>query len=376
MGFLRLTRKTVIPNSNRVTVNVPPSCWLNLAKGSAPLIDPNNASPDGYPKTTPASSWIFQSARPPAGYFGSYVWKWTGQGSMQIAGTAILVSAGGGGGYQGLAYPQGDLSTNVTIVSQADPNVTFQFGYLIQSIGPGASNGAGGNLIRIAVKTNFLNNGMAAGDHGHHRGQRQHHRSEHRLEPAVKTTIAVDPSHFDLQGSTYTNAQAGAAGSAVYAPVQIAFYFSAGGTYGTGATQMKDLVFCRAADESAITAGQYMDNVLIGQLQYLMNSAGQSDKGWLRFMDQSAVQGGFECDFSQRTPVTYVSWSATRWCDGYWINNIANASDALTCSNPSNSGSGAYVDGEVVQGNISAANTTRNPTLAITGRAGGAKFYL
>ena len=53
------------------------------------------------------------------------------------------------------------------------------------------------------------------------------------------------------------------------------------------------------------------------------------------------------------------------------------AGDAYTCANPSASpASGAYIDMETVQGILSGSNTGGLPTLAISGRSGGAKPVL
>ena len=144
----------------------------------------------------------------------------------------------------------------------------------------------------------------------------------------------------------------------------------AGGTY----SGMSNLVWCKTADETAISNGQIVDGTLVTQLQALLGGSNPASYGWLRFMDLSGVQGNYEGDFSQRMPSTYLSYSAVRWVPGYWTGAITNGgSDVYTCADPSVStwSGSAYIDNAIVQGAISATNTGGTPTLNVGGH--GAK---
>src|SRR5256885_889141 len=67
--------------------------YANLAKDFTFPSDPTNSDANGYPIRTPSSAW---GANPsmPVGYFGDYVWKFRGRGSMQFSPGAIIRSGG------------------------------------------------------------------------------------------------------------------------------------------------------------------------------------------------------------------------------------------------------------------------------------------
>ena len=349
-------------NNNRVTINAPAG-YLNIAKTFAFNIDPTNQSSDGYPVTTPSSSWTAGSSPSmPAGYYGSFVWKFSGQGSMQVFGSVVVTS--GGTSIVGLGTNTGDASGNVTILSQTNPRVVFAFGWNIQAISQGASNGSGGNFIRISTKTGYFANGGATGLVVNITGANTNTGAN-----GTWTVTQIDNQTFDLQGTVYTNAQASAAGTAIYVGTALSIFMLGSGTF----SSMSNLVWCKAGDETAITNGQIIDNTLLSQLQALMGGSSPSTYGWLRFMDLSGVQANYEGDFSQRMPSTYLCYTAQRWCSGYWTGAITNSSDAYTCSDPSVStwSGSAYIDNAIVQGAISATNTGGTPTLNVGGH--GAK---
>ena len=89
-------------------------------------------------------------------------------------------------------------------------------------------------------------------------------------------------------------------------------------------------------------------------------------------MDLSGVQSSFECDFSQRIPVTALCYQSAfgNYRPGYWAGTITNGgSDNYTCSDPSVStwNGSAYIDNAIVIGNPSATNAGGKPTLAVGG---------
>ena len=354
-------------NPNRVTINVPAvqaGLYLNFAKGFGwPPLDPTTTSSDGYPSSTPASN-IGCNAFLDSSYSGNYVWKWSGTASMEIlsGGPLIVIT---GGAFVGLGTDSGDFNTgaNVTIASQTNPRVVFAFGFFIQSISQGASNGLGGNLIRIGLKTNY-----AAGSFG---GMTMTVAGANTNTGANGQWVInqIDNQTFDLEGSVFTNAQASAAGTITYGVGATSLSMPASGTY----SGFSSFVWCRQADETAVGNGQIIDNDIISQFQYLMNSGGSfASRGWARFMDLSSVQASFESDWSQRIPVTALCYqsAAGNYRPGYWVGAITNGgSDNYTCSDPSVStwNGSAYIDNAIVIGTPSATNTGGSPTLAVGG---------
>lgn len=359
-------------NANRVTINAPAG-YLNLAKGFGFNIDPNNMSSDGYPTTTPTGgTYGSNPSFPPANYFGSFVWKWTGTGAMQWTGAPPIVVTSGGLNIFELNSASGDLAAgNVSVVTQnlavgaTSPRIVFSVGWNIQAI---ANNGSG--LIRITTKTGFASTattGLVVTITGANANTNAN---------GTWTITAVDNQNFDLQSSTFANTQ-GVAGTATYAGSGLTSFKMLNG-FGTSFSGMSDLVICRSTDEASITAGLITDLVLVNQLKYLMNSASRGSPGWLRFMDLSAVQASFEGDFAQRVPSTYLCYNATGVRPGYWTPSASGAitraaSDVYTCSDPSVSvwNGSTYIDNAIVQGVPSATNSAGTPTLNVGGH--GAK---
>jgi hypothetical protein len=355
-------------NNNRVTINVPSvrsGLYLNMAKGFPwPPLDPTTTSSDGYPTSTPSSTigcnpFLDQT------YFGNYVWKWSGSASMELlsGGPMIVVT---GGAFMGLGTNSGDFNTgaNVAIVSQTNPRVVFAFGFYIQSISQGASNDLGGNLIRIGLKKNYANGANFTGTTFNVAGANSNTGANGNW-----VVNQVDNQTFDLEGSSYTNPQASAAGTITYGVGGLALQMLATGTY----SGFSNLVWCRAGDETAVANGQIIDNDIISQLQYLMNGGTSlASRGWARFMDLTGVQGSFECDFSQRIPATALCYQSAfgNYRPGYWAGTITNGgSDNYTCSDPSVStwNGSAYIDNAIVIGRPSATNSGGSPTLAVGG---------
>lgn len=366
MGILLLGASS--NNDSRVTINVPTGQYLNLAKGFGFAIDPNNQSADGYPVTVPSSGWGSNPSMP-LGYYGSFVWKWSGTGCMQLSGHSIVVTSGGLDVFE-INANSGDAKQNITLLDQSftsgvtNPRVVFSFGWNIQAI---SNNGSG--LIRITTKTGWFAWGGATGLVVQISGANAN-TGANGTWPVTK----IDDQTFDLQGSAFTNAQASPAGIANYAAQNLDVHMYPGGTY----SGMSGLVWCKSADEADITSGLIADTVLVNQLVYLMNSASRGTPGWLRFMDVSGVQSSFEADFTQRIPASYINYSPGNYRPGYWtpstngaITNIG--SDAYTCADPSVSvwSGSSYIDNANVQGIFSATNTAGNPTLNVGGH--GAK---
>lgn len=356
-------------NTNRVTLNAVTG-YLNLVKGFGFVPDPLNADANGYPVTVPTSNMLANTSMP-GGYFGEYVWKWTGQGSMQIVGSPPLIVSAGGTAIVELGTSSGvTVGGNTTVLSQTAPRITFAFGVNIQSITNSAvSNGAGGTKIRIGTSSGYAAN-LATGNILNVQGV-----TTQTNALGTWTITKIDAQTFDLDSSTWSAGQGvgGVQGRAIVQAANLSIYITTSGTF----SGFSDLVWCRTADEASITSGLLVDNVLIDQYRYLLNPNGiAAPDAWLRFMDLIGVQSSFECDFSQRIPASYISYNATsNMRPGYLTTSPSGAitnsgGDAYTCANPTSS-SGSYVDGEIVQGILSATNTGGNPTLNVGAR--GAK---
>ena len=67
--------------------------FANLAKGFGFASDPTNMDANGYPIRTPTTNWLANPSMP-EGYFGDFVWKFRGRGSMQFSPGAIIRSGG------------------------------------------------------------------------------------------------------------------------------------------------------------------------------------------------------------------------------------------------------------------------------------------
>ena len=333
--------------------------YLNIAKQFVWNVDPTNMNADGYPAALPTNPWSCGMGLTP-GYYGSWTLSWTGTASMQISGPPLIVL--GGGTYFGLGGSTGDIQGNATITSQANPAVVFQFGWNIQSI---TSGGPGGTAIKIVNKTGWVGQFAV----GNTIPIQITGANTNTGANGNWTAVVIDATSFYLQGSTFTNAQGSAGGIAVYAGQATLTILNTGSF-----SSFANLIFCRTPDYTAVQAGSYWDGMggvtglttLVGQLKDL-------NPGWLRFMDLSTVQGNFEKDWAQRTPVTAISWptSDARWIHDYWIsgNNFAQTGDAYSCSDPTVSvWSGTdYIDGAIVQGHIVTPNTGGTPTLAVGG---------
>ena len=124
--------------------------YANLAKGFGFASDPANSDTKGYPIRTPTTPWL-ANPRMPEGYFGDFVWKFRGRGSMQLSPGAIIRS--GGLNIHSLNGNSGDTDRNTTIADKTNPRVVFSFGAVVQNMSPSpVSNGDGGRRIRLTFK--------------------------------------------------------------------------------------------------------------------------------------------------------------------------------------------------------------------------------
>jgi hypothetical protein len=313
--------------------------YANLAKGFVFSSDPTNADAKGYPINTPLVPWIANPSMP-IGYFGDYVFKFKGRGSMQFSPCAIIRS--GGANIVNVAKDFGDTGGNTTILDKSNPRVVLAFGAFIQNISQSPeSNGAGGRRIRLTFKPGYANSmslvvRVQALDH---------HGQSAAL--GIWNCARIDGNTLDLISNVTTGMPStwdsrdpyiGPGGEAISQASDVAVYILNQGSF----SKFADLVFCKLGNETLVDAGKIVDPDLIAQLQY-------EKPAWLRFMDLSAVQASYENDFPRRVPITnlYYPGSSGRYVPDYWVGTITRrADDTYTCANPIASGGGGYVDNE------------------------------
>ncbi|ABQ33250.1 hypothetical protein [Bradyrhizobium sp. BTAi1] len=339
--------------------------YANLAKHFVFNSDPGNQDANGYPIKTPATN---MGANPsmPEGYFGDFVWKFRGRGSMQFSPGALIRS--GGQNIVGVSGNTGETNYNTTILDKTNPRVVLTFGANILNMSPSpVDNGAGGRRVRLTFKPGFANSASPvikvqalAG-----RGQAS--------AAGIWKSVRVDPNTVDLVANALTGEPAawnpndpyrGPGGEAIWQATNIAVYILAQGTF----SGFSNLVFCKAENETLVDSGALVDPLLIEQMRHLRPS-------WLRFMDLTGVQASYESEFARRVPAASLFYPGPggRFVPDYWVGSIKRGpEDAYTCVSRSGPSAGPYRDNEVVQGVLDLPNKGINPTLNVDGR--GAKY--
>jgi hypothetical protein len=330
--------------------------YLNIMKGiSAGSDDPafvasldQDQYPQGILRKAAGGNFPF-----PINYLGRLVWKWRGQGSLQfLALPAIIYS--GGANVVGVNAASGDIGGNMTVKDRSNPRVEFAWGWKIQSMSQSpVSNGADGHLIRLTSKPGYLGNVQTNATI-----KVQGIRGQSNAQGIWKCT-KVDNQTVDLQGSTWNSADPhnGPSGEAILSVGQISVSFPAG-TY----SSFRDLILCRSADETSIDAGLQISQAAI-------DSYAELNPRYLRFMDMLAVINSTATNFKYRARPSAMNYGAGRIEPACWVGRLArDANDAYVCVKPSASGSGAYLDGEIIQGYADLANSTATPTLNVGGR--------
>jgi len=336
---------------------------LNLMKTFNLRVPPAQADSNGYPTSTLGSA-VGSQGSVPSNYYGQYVWKWSGAASMTANGSPAIVYSSANCTLPGLS--NNCVGNNFTITNATagiNPRVVFKYGSLISSVSGG--NGSPvvltlinspaafniGNSIKIGVGVSA---GLAAGPNSD--GSWTISGSSLGQITLANSTGVTSPTVTGTGGP-------GVQSEAVIDNAAVALFLNSGATF----SSFTALVYCQAANESAINAGQLVDPAYVVQLQALKPA-------WLRFMDMSGVQGSWETDFAARTLPSYITWpgSAGWFNSNYWVGTVHNSgSDAYTCSAPSLTNTGAYHNGEVVQGTVDITNSGGTPTLNVNGR--GAK---
>ena len=325
--------------------------FMNLLKGTAnwsssPAGWQSQLNADGYPTAIPSND-INGGCSLPSNYYGRYVVSFSGTGSVVLAGPGFIV-------YSGSGFVQvGNLAFGLYIVGQTNPTVEFALGTLVSGA---ANNGSG--LIRLTVGSTInIQNGQL-----------------YTVQGVTGTTEAnglwavtvVDGTHFDLQGSVFSNAYV-SGGEAIAQSGGLGVIFKAQGPY----SGMSNAVLCRKADSDGsnafgLQAGYRVNADLVARLQQLRPYA-------VRFLNLMGVINSLASDYTRRPALSTFTYNndLVQFVPSYWTTITRGGSDAYTCANPGASGSGAYVDGEVVQGVVDNTNLTMTPTLNVGGR--GAK---
>jgi hypothetical protein len=336
---------------------------LNIAKTLSLSVPPSQINANGYP-TSALSSDVGSQGSIPGNYYGSYVWSWNGAASMYANGSPAIVYSFTNCTIPGLT--NNCVSNNFTITNATagvNPRVVFRYGLLIT----GVSGGNGSPVVLTVALTNFALGATV----------------NVKLQVGVSSNLANGPNSdgsWTLSaGGGGTNTITLASSTGVISPTitgsggpgvqsevvmensSVALYIKSGGTI----SGFSNLVYCQAANESAIMSGQLVDPAYVAQLKQL-------GVKWLRMMDVSGVQGSWDTDFTARVPSSYIDWPGGYFNTNYWVGTIHNAgSDVYTCSAPPLTNTGPYHNGEIVQGTIDITNSGGTPTLNVNGR--GAK---
>jgi len=362
------------PNIGRVVINTEGANGLmNKAKGiqidwsSNVTFDSN-----GYPQVAPTVTAQCNPVWFP-NYTGDIILKWSGQVAFGLDGAYVILD---GGAFVAGVTPAniGDTAGGGSELTKfynpsaaPNPRVRVRQGWNIQSLTQSpVSNGAGGFLIRMGLKTNYAGS-YSTGIRCVISGQ-----TGQAAATGSWTLTKIDNQTFDLQGSTWnvSDPYTGPSGlaSVINGPLAVIWFLPAtSGAY----SGFSNFVLCKSAHEADVDAGRYWDPDYVSQLTDLCgNNNGSKYGGILRFMDYLNVQSSFECYSNLRRKPADFNWNQAP--TQIQVGTITNGgSDNYTCTNPSNSpASGAPADGEVLQGTLNAVNTGINPTLGITGRSG------
>lgn len=345
---------------------------INLGKNIIFANDPGNTNAKGYPTTSPSTT-LGANPSVPAGYAGDYVLRWTGSGRHSFLSVPMIVRTGfgyfdiGSGGPTG----SGDFFGNCTIQATA-PYIKFCFGAIIQNITDSTvSNGAGGTYIDVTLKTGYANGiGLADGifiqamtGHGQAAAVGQWNGTKISAQVIRLTTNRVTglPSAYNA-GDPYS----GPGGEMVCRGQNLTWRLDSAGTW----SSYDNFALYKFPNEARYLAGELVDPDYIDTIRY-------SGAKWLRWMDLIGQNLCWDNAFTDRVSKDsmFFPGSGGSYRQQYWVGTITNTgSDVYTCSAPPVTQTGAYKDGEIVQGVWSATNAAGFPTLNVNGR--GAKKIL
>jgi hypothetical protein len=345
---------------------------MNLAKGASVGVSekyqfPAVLSEDGYPTRTPSTS-IGGNFPVPAEYFGRYILTFSGTGSFELLIPGIV--------YKGGLYCNGIAPSNSgsqafntpRILGQTNPYVEFSFGALLSKV---TSNGSGSVRITCSINNGFNNFPPTANV-----------QINNLTGVATGVTYAatkIDSNNYDLPtilfnpGISIVAGGPGTQSEVIFSATQFSFDFPNSGAYGSGSKRMVDVIVCRKADIDGtnpfgLQKGYHVNADLIARYRQL-------NPAFIRFLDLSQVVNCTDTNWRYRRKTANFSWVTNYWVAAYWVGTINRGEvDAYNCVNPKASGAGAYVDGEIVQGQFDELNLTNTPTLNVSSR-GAAPIY-
>lgn len=346
--------------------------FMNLAAGFGTMVfagtaTPANLTQTGFPSgVLPANISSGQSGLP-GGYYGHYTLVSTGISAMEWGGTSIIVYSGGQQVYPDLSSGFGTSGPNTTFIQNGAWNVEFSFGDTIVTVQNSTTTPG---LVEIVSSdaNGFLNiaNGATV----------QVHNVSNLSATTVWTINKINNTTVDLQGSTWSASMVpatgnpGTAAELIYNPGSVTpSWLSSVPTFGTPTHTISSLIFCKTADLAAVQSGKNISTAAINFITTL-------NPKWLRFMDMIGVQA-VSGQFQYLPDLTYLTkGSSQQWQPNYFGGTSTSTGDAYTVSpGPSSPTSGPINDGEVIEF-VADHTSGLLPTLAITGRSGGAKPIL
>ncbi len=360
----------ISPGHSVLNANFAADQYLNIAKGFTVSLSgtmtPASLNADQYPTGIIPNTYggnTGSSGIDPS-YFGHYTIAWTGVSAFTVAGKPVIIY--NGGTFAGLGGASGVVQNNVTIGTTANPSVELAVGALITSV-----TTSGGGLVQFGTTTGFwgnfatgtnvkLNNltGLPAGPNA----------------DGSWTATKVDNQTFTLNGSAAfaglvsinTSGTVGVNTEAIASVTQFAFTWNPTFSAVNVTHNFSNFIFCNTANLTDLNAGLQLSRPCIATIKAV-------NPRYVRFMDAMATQG-LVSNFASKAPSTSMVWGALRFDPTYYGGTTAGSADAYTCSNPSASGGGAYVDGETVTVYVDRSSTTTSPTLNVSGR-GAAKIF-
>lgn len=379
---------SISTKTGQVTMNINGGgtvMFLNLAKGlscsSSQAGWPGALTSNGFPTNSLSSNCNSNNLSLIPNYYGHYKLWWSNTGAFNMSGFP-LIAYSGGTAVSGIAGASGSVSNNPSIgqgtATQPSSGTPLEFtiGALVNAVtdaGTGACATAGGTSGLVCLTSTLSG---AVGNLT--TGINVQVNNVTNLSSGPWTITKLDSSHVQLQGSTYSGTMSINGGSPGAASELIVNASAGSLSWGFPASSgsvnysnMSAMVICRSQnvgyngtdDCTAIGAGGHYVNP-----DYVTAfKAPNLNPRWIRFMDVIGVIYNFSTNYTYRPSTTQFSWGGTNFVPAYWAGEFTNTADAfVTASNPTASpSSGGPVDGEIVEGYISATNTTHTPTLAV-----------
>lgn len=131
-------------------------------------------------------------------------------------------------------------------------------------------------------------------------------------------------------------------------------------------SNFSNLVLCRVADETGLDGGDAFNPDFIDSITTLAPAL-------IRFSDLVGVnnQSGSNLSraeyLSQTSSISYIS---RKYLPRVWAGTVSGTDTYSSSTLPSDSATGAWVDGETFQGQFTNANTSTTPTFTVTGKTG------